>query len=87
MPPFNSRFIYNFYSINDYWINSYSGVQNHPRKGIYNNDQGGWHVFNNIDQTKNGDNAYTEDEFDPECKPRFMFVTITSLEQNSNINV
>lgn len=61
--------------------------RNHPRKGIYDLSVKGFKAFNNAQQTETGQNAMKEQANDDFCKERYIFVSLTALENNQNINL
>ena len=87
-----SKFIYQMHDMDDIifldestTISTYA-LRSRPRKWIYSNSKLGWKAFNNQDQTSTGNNAMKEMEDDDTCKDRYMFVTLTSLKDQQNIN-
>jgi hypothetical protein len=91
MPILSTKFIYQMYNIAamDVMEQSYNmdAVKNTPRKGIYSNDDQGWKAFNNLQQTSMGFNGYRETENDANCKNRYVMVSVTALEDNSNLDL
>ena len=91
MPKISTKFIYQMYDIvmMEAMERSYNmeNVKNNPRKGIYSNKDEGYKAFNNIQQGASGKNAFKEDEDDQDCKPRYVLVSVTALEDNSSVNV
>ena len=90
-PILNTKFIYQMYNINamDVMEQSYNmdSVKNAPRKGIYSNDDMGFKTFNNGQQSSYGGNGYKEMEEDGNCKDRYLFVSVTALEDKSNVDL
>ena len=88
----SSKFIYPMHDMDDILFMektttiSTEGLRNRPRKWIYSNSKVGWRAFNNPDQTPSGNNAMKEHEDDDNCKDRYMFVTLTSLEDNQSLD-
>ena len=58
-----------------------------PRKGVFKDESYSFKVFNNKEQVPKGDNSFKQLKTDPNCKDRFVFVTVTSLQDQSDIDV
>lgn len=62
-------------------------VRHKPRKGIYDNVEGGYKAFNNPVQTSAGNNAVKQDEDDPDATLRMVFVTVTAVRNNTSLDL
>lgn len=68
-----------------------TAVARNPRKGLYDNSKPNtYKAFNTIEQTQSGLNSiYQLDQShgDPKCAERFVYVSLTSLKDNLNMNI
>jgi len=87
MPTINQKFIYYYYEYEQmkelYFVVNEKDFHYHinlGRKGQYIVGRGGWKKYNNVFQADEGELSKFEDwKYDLECKPRFVFLTLTAL--------
>ena len=58
-----------------------------PKKGLYLNEGNTWKNFNNAVQTASGANSLMQQHDDPYCSDRFVFVTVTSLYDHTEVDM
>jgi len=97
MPSSQQKFIYNFYTYSQvkdlYFVVNEVDWHYHinlGRKGQYLVEQNGWKKFNNAFQTESDEEQKSKFEdwkFDLECKPRFVYITLTAIENNAALKL
>lgn len=91
MPIEQTRFIYEMHDQASFAAMEQSfdmtAVRHKPRKGIYDNVEGGYKAFNNAVQSHDGTNAIKQDRDDPDDTLRMVFVTVTAVRNNTSLDL